>query len=76
MSEKNAGWGKVSSLQKKFCFYPEGKDESLCRKTTRFWGWGRLFGPNDFVDADHDHPDNCAACKKKHAKLYPEAGHA
>lgn len=72
MEEKNAGWGKVQSAARKFCFFPKGEDESLCRKYTRMWGWGKLFGSKDFEDSNHDSSDNCAACKKIHAKRYGE----
>lgn len=53
-------------------FFPKGEDESLCRKYTRMWGWGKLFGSKDFEDSNHDSSDNCAACKKIHAKRYGE----
>lgn len=72
MRRKMQGWGKVQSAARKFCFFPKGEDESLCRKYTRMWGWGKLFGSKDSKTRITIRRIYCAACKKIHAKRYGE----
>ena len=60
-----AGWGRPEA-SKKFHYFPaDDPMMSLCRK------WGFYGGDRD--DVDHDHPLNCAECKRRHKKLLAQA---
>jgi hypothetical protein len=63
MSECKKGWGYLSNSPKWHYFGADGR--SLCGKWARFDG--NPYG-EDFNDMNSD---NCAACRKKLAKIRP-----
>lgn len=66
------GWGKPG-VSRKFHYFdnsPDSTDKgtSLCRK------FGFFFPGDDGLEDDHhDHPENCADCRKRKAKLDAKA---
>ena len=56
-----AGWTRPGA-SKKWHYFQAGAKTSLCGK------W-MFVGERD--DSDHDSPENCAECKRRRAKLYP-----
>lgn len=68
MSENKipAGWD-IPGLSKKFHYFPDGEITSLCGK------W-MLNNTGNREDSHDDHPDNCAACKKKIKALRKKQG--
>ena len=59
------GWHKLVNARKWHFFDEDGR--SLCGK------WLTFANPELFEDEQHDHPENCAACRRAHRKKYPEA---
>lgn len=56
------GWAKLVSGARKFCYYPES-GRSLCGRSAALTN-----DPDAFDDSSDDHPENCAACRKRVAK--------
>lgn len=68
------GWTFPSSSARRACFFDFGdgrSGKSLCGK------WLLLGADESRVeDRNHDSKDNCAVCKRKHAKIVSAAGAA
>jgi len=64
MSE--TGWWNPRPFDSRSKFHYVGKDgTSLCGR------WARFSGSGTVDEGMDDHKDNCAACRKKKAKLSP-----
>jgi hypothetical protein len=59
---KEQGWGNPDKYSSRSKFHYFAGFRSLCGK------YGRFAGSFTLEDTNDNHPDNCAACKKRVAK--------